>query len=142
MTKRIAAVLLLITCCGGVGCATVGSGLRSQQPPVETDTYGLKVQGGLMGDRTVNQPLREGMTVQEVLEAAGLVSRNRDYEIDILRKTNSGSGMVKMPIDYDPGKHRVKFETDYAIHPGDQVVIRPKSYSPMESVSKMLGGQN
>ncbi len=142
MTIRIAVAILLINCCGGVGCASIGMGLRSQKPPVETETYGLKVHGGLMGNRTVNQPLREGMTVQDVLDDAGQISRNRDYEIDILRKTNTGSGVVKMPTNYEPAKHRVSFETDYAIHPGDQVVIRPKSYSPMESVAKMLGGQN
>lgn len=139
MSKRFLSSVLLVACCSGVGCTTIGTGLQTKTPPVAVGTYSVQVIGGMFGTKTKNYPVHENLTAQTVLEETGQLSRHRNFEIDILRKSDSGAGVVKMPVQFDPSKHRVKFESDYAIHPGDHVVIRPVSHSPFEQVAQMLG---
>jgi hypothetical protein len=142
MTERIGLVIILAFLSGGLGCTSIGLNRQANQDFVGAQKYKLIVKGTWSRNSVIEQPLREGMTVQDVVEASGQTAFHRDLEIDILRKANSGTGTVKLPIQFDPGEHRVKYETDYAIYPGDQIIIRPKSTSPMEGVAKMLGPSN
>jgi hypothetical protein len=142
MNTRLFGTILVLACSASLGCASLGSGVQTSTPPVALGTYTVQTVGGMFGNKTKNYPLHEGVTAQTVLEESGQLSTNRNFEIDILRKTNSDMGVVKMPVQFDAGKHRVKFETDYAIHPGDRVVIRPLSYSPFEQVAHMMGPSN
>jgi hypothetical protein len=139
MKTRLLGTLFVLVCGATVGCASLGSGLQQATPPVALGTYTVQTVGGMFGNKTKNYPLREGLTVQTVLEESGQLSLNRNFEIDILRKTDVEMGVVKLPVQFDAGKHRVKFETDYAIHPGDRVVIRSLAYSPFEQVAQMMG---
>jgi len=140
MNARFFVCILLVIGSAGVGCASLGTGLHRSDPPVATGTYSVQVKGGFPAKGIKNYPLHEGTTVQTVLDDSGQTSLHRDFEIDVLRKTSTSEGIVKMPVQFDAGKQRVKFETDYAIYPGDHVIIRPLSFSPFEQVASMLGG--
>ncbi len=142
MSTRLLGTLFVWAFCATIGCARLGGGLQTNTPPVALGTYTVQTVGGMFGNKTKNYPLREGTTAQTVLEESGQLSSNRNFEIDILRKTNSEMGVVKLPVQFDAGKHRVKFETDYAIHPGDRILIRPLSYSPFDQVTQMMGAKN
>jgi len=140
MSVRSIATLLTIVCLTHfIGCVSVPTSAPSASAPVAVGTYTLQTSGSFLGKSVKNYPVRNGMTVQNVLEDSGQLSRHRNFDIDVIRKMEESPGFVKMPIQFDPTKHRIKFETDYAIYPGDRVVIRPRSYSAFEQAAEMLG---
>jgi hypothetical protein len=122
------------------GCATLKTGLKSA--PAPTETYVVRSPGNLLGSGVRTETWHENLTIQGVLDESGMASRHRDFDIDILRRSNTGPGMVKMPIQFDPAKNRVKYETDYAIYPNDEIVIRPKAHNPLDDIARSLSGGN
>lgn len=67
-------------------------------------------------------PLDDGSTVQQLLEKAKLVRKFRRMDIEVLRTT--GDQRAKMTVKYDHTQAQVKPEYDYALHPGDHVIVQ------------------
>lgn len=82
-------------------------------------------------------PVSEGMTVQNVLEKSGAAKKIRAPQIDLVRKVPDQYQPLRMRSEYKPGTRRVKYEEDYAIHPGDRILVRPKEVA--NPIEKFLG---
>lgn len=67
-------------------------------------------------------PLADGSTVQQLLENAKLVRKFRRMDIEVLRTT--GDQRAKLAVKYDHTQAQVRPEYDYALHPGDHVVVQ------------------
>ena len=83
----------------------------------------------------------ESITVDDALVAAGAKRKYRSMEIDVMRRDPKSGRMIKLAADYDTRKKRIKFEQDYAVHPGDQIVVRPKSGGAMEKLVHSVFGR-
>jgi hypothetical protein len=142
MKSRLSWVCLALAFGGLSGCATLGIGRSPDTKTPEQPMCTVRIQGSLGADRTYQQVVREGMTAQNILEESGQAARHGNFTIDILRQIDQPPGFVKMPVAYDSSKDRIPFESDYAIHPGDQVVIRPHTLSAFETIADSLSGKN
>ena len=67
------------------------------------------------------------VTVQTALEESGAVGRYRNMEITMYRRVSESGRLLKLPVSYVPRSDSVKVEQDYALHPGDRIVIKPVS---------------
>lgn len=65
------------------------------------------------------------VTVQTALESSGAVDKYKRMEITLYRRVAETGRMLKMPVVYQPRSDSVKVEQDYALHPGDRIVIKP-----------------
>jgi hypothetical protein len=69
-------------------------------------------------------PLKDATYVQQAIEQNGVLKRFRREKIQLYRKNESNNTYSRMEIEFDRGKHRVPPESDYAIRPGDRLVVR------------------
>ena len=110
--------------------APVDSGQGQYQLSMKTEFGNPKVQRGVVDDST---------TVQKVLEDSGAVSKFRSMEIEVLRKVPENGRTLRMQVSYDVKHKRVQPEQNYAIRPGDHVVVRPASSSPLGEFGRIIG---
>jgi protein involved in polysaccharide export with SLBB domain len=83
-------------------------------------------------------PLEPGMTVDDALTKAKAHKKFRRIQVD-LGRTQGGQQPHKMAITYDNGKHHVSHTTNYALHPGDRVIVKKDNRTMMDDfMSSML----
>ena len=80
--------------------------------------------------------LDSGATVQQVLEKAKLVKRFRRMNIDVLRVT--GEQRAKLDVKYDHTKAHVDPLYDYAVHPGDHLIVAEDPSTALDDMFKSL----
>ena len=126
----------------GVGCASIsslnnaklptspGSGQGSFTVSMESDFGGTKLYTGSVDD---------SMTIAKALEVSGASQKYRVPEITILRRVEDSGRGLRMDVDYDSKNKRIRPEQNYAIHPGDRVIVRARKSSPLGAVGKYLG---
>lgn len=84
-------------------------------------------------------PLDRDLVLQDALDLSHATSRFAKMNLYIYRKDETGK-RVKFGSDFDVAKRRVKYETDYALHPGDTIVIEEDSSNPIsETLDRMTG---
>jgi hypothetical protein len=71
----------------------------------------------------LEMPLQSPLFVQEALEKSEALKRFRREKIQLYRKTQGSTPYSRLEVTYDHGKRRVPPESDYAIHPGDRLII-------------------
>jgi hypothetical protein len=143
MVARLTGFVLLLSLAVYLsGCTTINHTVAPAAPRESLGTYQLQIPGMLGGNRVKTYPVEAGMTAQTVLESSGLMSRYHDFQIDIHRRIEGGPGMIKLPVHFDTDKNHIAYESDYAIHAGDRVVIQPRTFSAFEQITKTLGGSN
>lgn len=119
------------------GCSSMLTARKTDLPLEENgpkNTYSIVVDSPYSRDDVKYGEIKKGMTVQQALEEQGLVNKHRTSEITIMRPVPEKGQVIKMACEFQPGKPLVKFEQDYALHPGDRVVITPKK----TAMEKML----
>jgi len=67
-------------------------------------------------------PLEQSSTVQQLLEQTRLVKKFRRMDIEVMR--TAGDQRAKMTVKYDHTQGMVRPEYDYALHPGDHVIVQ------------------
>ena len=72
--------------------------------------------------QAIERPLTGTLHVQEALEQTGALKKFRRCEIAIVRRLPNGMGH-KIPVDYDRDVKRVTPEFDYALLPGDRLIV-------------------
>ncbi len=98
-----------------------------------TPQYSVMMRGeGWAKSNQVNKPIKEGMTIDDVLNEVKAKQKFRDMEIQIKRKVPDSGQVVTMPIQYRSKNQRVPAEHNYAIHANDQILIKQVIYSPMD----------
>ena len=78
-------------------------------------------------------------TVQNALDESGAFKQFSGMKIDVYRQLPDG-GALKLPVEFKSGK-QVKYEQDYALHPNDRIVVRPKSNSPLDKLVDSVFGE-
>lgn len=141
---RLGSRVLGLLLAGGLlfssGCATVPKGDSMSSPPMETslrgdDLYGVEIHPPMGEKIRWTGKATEGLTVQQALEASGALKKVRVPTIDLVRKVEGQPLPLRMQSEFDTKTRRVSYQEDYAIHPGDRLIVRPKqSPNPIEKL--------
>jgi hypothetical protein len=147
------ATLLLLAHAGCSVVPTAGSLpsiLPGEKPPVteqaeQAHTAGkciVELRTGTRRPQMSEVPLGTDTRVQDVLDASRATSKFRNLDVCILRPTSHASEpMLKLSCRFDHKKRRISWETDYAVLPGDRVVVREGIAVGLEKMfGAMLGG--
>jgi hypothetical protein len=83
--------------------------------------------------RAVEKPLADQTYVQTALEQTGALKKFDRATVEIYRPLPSG-GWHKMSLEFDHESHRVPPEYDYAVLPGDRIVVTEDTTTIMDDV--------
>ena len=72
--------------------------------------------------QVIQIPITDGMCVQDALKTSGAQKRFSRMDVELARQVPK-SGWLKMEVNYDNSKRTVESAFDYAIHPGDRLII-------------------
>ena len=136
------------------GCASLtGSGLGSLLVTEKPDPPQLPAQASSASSGSVTMeirpqgsrkpeirqvPLQNTVFLQQALEGAGLVKRFRGMKIEVIRM--AGDTRQKMEAKYQHAQKRVDPAYDYALHPGDHVIIAEENPSTVAEMMKSVTG--
>ena len=125
------------------GCATLTSLNRAElptpNPSASQGSFTVSMETDFGGAKTYTGSIDDSMTISRALEISGAAKKYRVPEITILRRVEESGRGLRMDVDYDTKNKRIKPEQNYAIHPGDRIVVRAKKTSPLGSIGKHLG---
>lgn len=120
------------------GCATVPRSVPvDERAAFQTtaDRFAVDIDTGFGKPVHWEGPVTQGLTVHGALEASGAFRRIRVPEVEILRNVPESGQLLRLKAQMQPGKRVVKYEQDYAILPGDRLVVRQlKGQNPLENV--------
>lgn len=80
------------------------------------------------------------MTVQDALVDSGAVDKFKGMKIDLARKVPDRSEVLRLEINYDHKESKVIEEWNYAIHPGDEILVHREDVGALSAVFKSMGG--
>ena len=131
------------------GCQTLGLPANPKSIPAapiqgqaSKGQYRVEITGPFAKPRAELGSITNKTTVQTALESSNALAKFRGADITVLRKTEDGRGL-KMPVQLQPNKKVVKFEQDYALHPGDRVIVTGKSMGVLDKfVTDVFGDQD
>lgn len=122
------------------GCMAVNIESPSEPPTMEP-TPGYKVIFGTSKGKMpeiFDGQITGNVTVQNALQESGALKRfKRGMRVDLARRMENGR-VLKMPVNYDIDSRRVMSEQDYAIHPGDEILVRRADAGMLNDVFKNL----
>lgn len=136
----LAAVVAML---GSTGCASLGAnglgGILGDDPQAVAADPGSTYQvvfvptnGKAEG---VQRTLSGQMHVQQALEQVGAAKKFRRIQVELMRPLPSG-GVHRIACEYDRGSKRVTPEFDYALLPGDRIIVKE---DPTNLIDDMLG---
>jgi hypothetical protein len=129
-------MLAMFTGCASFANSGSNGRLREEHPPGTNQKYTVEM-ANMMGRATVFEGIyEENMTVQTALERSGAIRRYRNMDVSIERTVAETGMPLRMVVQYWPAKRSVSPEQDYAILPGDRVVVAPAS-----GIRDALGGR-
>ena len=107
-------------------------------PDSQTMVVELHRVSGLAG--RVRVPVKPGMVVQNVLEDSGALDRFSRMTIKLKRRVDGRQGYLPLTAVYDHGRKTVRPESNYAIRPGDFLIVTEDvTTSTDEMVQQLLG---
>jgi hypothetical protein len=83
-------------------------------------------------------PLQDPMFVQQALQASGVTKRFRGMNIQLIRVV--GDDRQKMDSKYDRGKGSVEPAYDYALRPGDHLIVTEDNTTSLDMMFRSLAG--
>jgi len=143
MMARMAWAIGLLLCAASAGCTSMFSRnelpLATQPGYPPPEMFVIEYHGDGKKVKQVEMPLEPGMTVDDALAKSKANRRYRRTFVDI-RRIAPGGLPHKMPIDFDNGQNRVSHSTNYALHPGDHVIVTEDSSTFVDDIGqKYLG---
>ena len=84
----------------------------------------------------VQYPLHEDAFIQGVLEKTGLGDRFRRMDIELYRQTPTGTH--RLEIKYDRNEHQVPPMYDYALRPGDRLVVKEDTSNTLDDMLEAI----
>lgn len=81
--------------------------------------------------------LENGSTVQQLLEKAKLVRTFRRMDIEVLRV--AGDQRAKLAVKYDHTQAQVRPEYDYALYPGDHLIVQEVTKTAFDDMIESVG---
>jgi hypothetical protein len=85
-------------------------------------------------------PLQEVTYIQGALEQSGALQRFARMKIHLYRRLPNRIGEHKLDIAFDRGKRRVEPSFDYAIRPGDRLVIIEDTSTALDDMLESVAG--
>ncbi len=139
-------VCLTITICL-TGCSTFSSFGNKSVPVTEnmtstTDQYRVEMTIPYQKTKIYTGTIDGPITVQTALERSGATERYRNMDVMVLRVVKETGRGLKMPVDFQPRTKSVSSQQDYAIHPGDRIVVEPTSNNLLDQFMDAVAGQN
>ena len=131
-------LVILLACLFETGCSTLES-VSDTAPPVANNApangmYAVNIFPAFGEDTSFKGQIRGNMTVQNAMEESRALKSTRNSEIKLYRIAQGTGRTIKMPVEMQSNGRSVKFEHDYALHPGDRLVIRGNSDSGLGSI--------
>lgn len=80
--------------------------------------------------------LREGMCIQDALTETQLTRRFGRMDLQLMRRNEQG--LAKMDSKYEHKRNRVNPMYDYALHPGDHLVVTEDTTTALDDMLKGL----
>jgi hypothetical protein len=102
-------------------------------PQVDKFTVELRADSGKTA--VVEQPISGELTVQQALEQSKALKRFKRMDIELYRPLPSG-GWHKMTLEFDRGSRTVPPEYDYAVLPGDRIVLIEDTSTFLDDILK------
>ena len=135
LESRLKMLAALVVCSGFVGCSMFQEQL---QPTLDSkvvpsdgltatpseEKYAIELHPSEGKPTVIEKTLTggEAMHVQDALEATGAHKKYKRFFLELMRPMPSG-GWHEMTLAYDRPSKRVAPEFDYAVLPGDRIVI-------------------
>ena len=143
----LASVVALL---GATGCSTLAlnqsassaanaEAKEAGSPDKKTPTFVIqfKTEGRLVASKTI--PIEGDMFIQDALNKSGAFNRFRRSTIDLVRITPQGA-RHSMAVAHDRSKHRIEPQCNYAVHPGDTLVLTEDKSTVIDDMMGSFGG--
>jgi hypothetical protein len=133
-----------LLCAANCGCTSMLAH-KSELPLTQQPGYPppesivIEFHGSGKKPKTLEMPLEPGMTVDDALVKAKANRKYRRSFVDI-RRIAPGGLAHKMPIDFDNGKHRCGYSTNYALHPGDHIIVTEDTSTLVDDLAQRYLG--
>lgn len=88
----------------------------------------------------LERSLTEPTTVQQMLVQSGGIKKYRRIEVEVIRQRPSGGGHFTIPCEYDRATRQIDPANDYALMPGDRVVIKEDTSTVFDDIMRSAGG--
>lgn len=139
LVHRMAACLLLFpVLLISSGCQTIAAFDASEDATPLPDHVQVQIRPVGVQAKNIDVPLKDGMLLQDVVDAAKPSFRNKI--VYIVRVSPNTGNRHKLEAKFGSNR-RISFETDYAIQPGDRVVIAQDTTSSFDRVMKAVLGR-
>ena len=104
-----------------------------------TESCVVELHGEFGKPRKMILPVTAETRAQDILAASG--ARYRKMKVMILRPSpQNPAEVVKLACDFDPGDRKITLHTDYAVLPGDRVVVQQDTSTIVDDVVEGLIG--
>lgn len=126
-----------------IGCSTMFQNVSTANTPVDpavqsAGSFFVEMRPAF-GKPVVYEGQLDGpLTVQNALDRSGAIKKFRGMNIGLYRVVKENGRNLKLPVVYNFRSKSVAPEQDYALHPGDRILIDPKSNSPLDQVMDSL----
>jgi hypothetical protein len=123
----------------------VSQWVQGDEPPAAQNqpagpTYTVEIRRPGYSTQFSRIPHQGATHLQDALEKSGAAKKLKRMELYVLRTPPQGGPRQRLAAEYDAGKKRVAWESDYAIYPGDHVVVIEDTSSEFDAmVSRFLG---
>ena len=140
---RIAALTLALPLgLSAAGCATFSTNSKdAQSAAVMSDTgkVTVEIRPHDKQPKVMQMPLSGDTYVQDAVDQSRTVKRLRRVHVEIRRMTDNGQ-RIKLQCQWDLKTKRIKPESDYALQPGDHVVISEDTSTMVDDMFKQVTG--
>ncbi len=85
-------------------------------------------------------PLTEPTTVQQTLVQTGALKKFGRIEVEIHRQRPGGGGYFVIPCEYDRSTRQIDPVNDYALMPGDRVVVKEDPSGVIDDILQSASG--
>jgi len=125
------------------GCSALNfSASQSEVTPIAREDsrglYQVEMSGGFAKAATFQGAIDGDLTVQDALDRSGAIDRFRSMDVMVYRVVEKSGQPLKLPVVYSPRKKSVSPEQDYAIHPGDRIIVQSKSNNAIDKLVDTL----
>lgn len=117
----------LMIYCGCASVANFGSSGKRMDEVDPSRRYQVEMANMVGQPVMFEGTIENNMTVQAALEKSGAIRRYRKMDVSILRTVEGTGQPLVLKVSYLPGKKMVSSEQDYALLPGDRVLVEPAS---------------
>jgi hypothetical protein len=130
--RRLTRLGFLAIASGLVGCSAFHEKLEPRltaevtpgaaHPEKPRATYIVEIRPEKGGPQAVEKELTDQVHVQTALEKTGAAKKFKRMAVELYRPLPNG-GWHKMNLEFDPEARRVAPESDYAVLPGDRIIV-------------------